>query len=122
MKQPPYILIVDDDRQVARMTNRVLEANGYESMVVSSGRAALRMIKERRPGLLILDLNMPEPDGFDILRIKRSQFPYLKILLISGYLHRALVNFPKFFGAVGTLQKPFEADELVSEVQRLLAH
>ena len=120
MKQPPYILVVDDDRQVARMTKRALEANGYESVAISSGEAALRMIEERRPDLLILDLNMPEPDGFDILKIKRSQFPNLRILLISGYLHRALVNFPKFFGAIGTLQKPFEADELVSEVRRLL--
>jgi len=120
MKRRPYILVVDDDRQVAGITKRALEANGYESVAVTSGKAALRMIEERRPDLLILDLNMPEPDGFDILKIERSQLPYLRILVISGYLQGALLNAAKFLGAIEILQKPFEADELVSKVRRLL--
>ena len=120
MKSLPNILLVDDDRQVVRYLKRGLEASGYAVTATSSGKQALAVIQERMPDLLILDLNMPEPDGFDILRAERSKFPYLRTLVISGYLHRDLLEAARFCGAGATLEKPVTADALVAKVREVL--
>lgn len=63
---------------------------------------------------------MPEPDGFDILKTERSQFPDLKILVISGYLTGVLLDAATFVGAIGTIEKPFAPDALVAKVREAL--
>jgi two-component system response regulator GlrR len=119
-KPQPYILLVDDDRQVIRLLKLALEANGYAVTATTSGKKALALIQERLPDLLILDLNMPEPDGFDLLKIERSEFPYLRILVISGYLKGPLLTAAKFVGAFATLEKPFAPEVLVEKVKEVL--
>ena len=120
MTNTPHILLVDDDEQVVRYLKRALIEAGYTVTATTSGKDALEIIEDLMPDLLILDLNMPEPDGFDFLRARRAKFPYMRILVISGYLHGALLDAAKIFGAVGTLQKPVSAEALVAKVQELL--
>jgi DNA-binding response OmpR family regulator len=120
MKSTPYILLIDDDPQILLMMKRALEKEGYEAIALTSGRAALDSIQERRPDLVILDLSMPEPDGFDILRIERAQRPQLNIVVMSGYLSGALLEVARLLGAIGTIQKPFSAEELVQLVREIL--
>lgn len=108
------ILLVDDDRQVVRYLKRGLEESGYAVTATTSGK------QERMPDLLILDLNMPEPDGFDLLKTERSKFPYLRILVISGYLRGALLEAARIFGAVATLEKPVTPEALVAKVREVL--
>ena len=114
------ILLLDDDRQVVRYLKKALEENGYAVTATTSGKQALAHIEERIPDLLILDLNMPAPDGFDVLKSKRSRFPYLRILVISGYLHGALLEAARIFGAIATLEKPVTAEALVGKVREVL--
>jgi CheY-like chemotaxis protein len=120
MKPPSHILLVDDDRQVVRYLKKALEQAGYDVTATTSGKQALAIIKAHMPDLLILDLQMPEPDGFDLLKAERSKFPYLRILVISGYLHGALLEAAKIFGAIATLEKPVTAEALVGKVREVL--
>lgn len=120
MSNPPYILLVDDDSQVIELMQTALTLEGYEVAGFTSGEEALQAISQRRPDLLVLDLNMPKPDGFEILRIQRQAYPYLKILVISGYLQGALLDAAKFFGATATLQKPFTPEALVAKGREVL--
>jgi DNA-binding NtrC family response regulator len=120
MNNPPHILVVDDDRQVVRYLKKTLEENGYNVAATTSGKQALVFIQKRMPDLLILDLNMPEPNGFDLLKAEHSKYPYLRILVISGYLHGALLEAAKIFGAIATLEKPFTAEALVGKVRGVL--
>ena len=99
---------------------KALEESGYEVTAANSGKQTIALVQERLPDLLILDLNMPGIDGFDILRILRNQFPYLRILVISGYLKGSLLEAAKFVGAFATLQKPFNAQTLVDKVVEVL--
>ena len=122
MKDAPRILLVDDDRQVLRFMKHTLEGSGYEVTATTSGTEALAVIQDRLPDLLILDLNMPEPDGFDILRVERSQHPYLRILVISGYLTGTLLEAARFVGAIATIQKPFDPETLVTKVKELIGN
>ena len=120
MKPPSHILLVDDDRQVGRYLKKALEENGYHVTATTSAKQALAIIKEHMPDLLILDLQIPEPDGFYLLKAERSKFPYLRILVISGYLHGALLEAAKIFGAIATLEKPVTAEALVGKVREVL--
>jgi CheY-like chemotaxis protein len=64
MKDPQDILLVDDDRQVISYLQGALEQSGYSVTVLTSGHQALASIQASLPDLMILDLNMPKPDGF----------------------------------------------------------
>jgi CheY-like chemotaxis protein len=116
----PHILLVDDDEQVIRFVKTALERNGYRVTTTTSGKEALGLIWQHVPDLLILDLNMPEPDGFELLKAERASFPYLRILVISGYLHGALLKAAKLLGAHATLQKPFTTEALMVQVRAVL--
>jgi len=120
MSDAPHILLVDDDRQVLLYMKRALEKSGYAVTATTSGKRAVAIIQERLPDLLILDLNMPEPDGFEVLKTERSKFPYLRILAISGYLHGALLEAAEILGAVATLEKPVTAKALAERVREVL--
>lgn len=117
----PYIVLVDDDHQVVDYLKEALEEDGgYTVTATTSGKDALAIIKERVPDLVILDLNMPEPDGFELLKLARAQFPNLKILTISGYLHGPLLKAARMFGAIATLEKPFTPEALMGKVREIL--
>jgi DNA-binding NtrC family response regulator len=114
------ILLLDDDRQVVRYLKKALVENGYAVTATTSGKHAFAYIEERMPDLLILDLNMPAPDGFEVLKSTRSRFPCLRVLVISGYLHGALLEAARIFGAIATLEKPFTAEALIGKVREVL--
>ena len=116
----PHILLVDDDPHVVKYLKRALEQNGYTVTATTSSGNALAMVEELVPDLLILDLNMPEPDGFDLLKIQRSQAPNLRILVISGYLKGPLLEAARMVGAVATLEKPVASEVLVKKVREVL--
>jgi CheY-like chemotaxis protein len=120
MTEAPHILIVDDDEEVIRYMRATLSENGYNVTATTSGQQALNMIELRRPDLLILDLNMPGPDGFEVLKLGRLRSPYLRTIVISGYLQGALLDAAKICGAIATLQKPITPEALVEKVREVL--
>jgi DNA-binding response OmpR family regulator len=76
---------VDDDPQVLHFLAQVLQVAGYGVAMANSGAVALKMIEQQVPDLLVLDLALPEVDGFEILRSLRDQTPGLPTLVISGF-------------------------------------
>ncbi|HYF79173.1 MAG TPA: response regulator [Symbiobacteriaceae bacterium] len=72
-KGPPSILVVDDDQDVRRIVRVILERRGYVTYAAADGQEAYRMIMEQRPNLLILDLLMPNMDGFQLVRLLRQR-------------------------------------------------
>ena len=120
MGDPPRILLVDDDRQIVRYLKKALTEGGYAVTATTSSKQALALTQEGPPDLLILDLNMPEPDGFELLKIERAKFPYMRILAISGYSQGALLEAAGILGAVATLRKPVTAEELVAKVREVI--
>lgn len=68
----PRIVIVDDERELATMLSHALSDEGYDVIVCVESRDALRCIKEHRPNVVILDVVMPDTDGFEVLRQLRN--------------------------------------------------
>ena len=65
------VLLVDDDLKNSMLLKRFIEAEGYEVAYATDGRVGLEMYRQARPDLILLDINMPEVDGFEMARIIR---------------------------------------------------
>ena len=117
------ILVVDDDAAVRDSIQTLLELDGHEVLEAGDGNQGEAAVRKRPPDLVVLDIFMPERDGFETLRSLRRTHPHLKILAISGsaggQLERTLA-FAQEFGADEVLHKPFPADALRRIVRELL--
>ena len=114
------ILVADDDSQVRSLFVKKLAAAGYETRSAKSGDATLAALRASRFDLLVLDLNMPGTDGFEVLKAVRAEQPHVRVLVISGYMKGALLAAAEWFGAAGTLDKLLAPEHLVDNVKRLL--
>ena len=70
--QAQCILVVDDDKEIARLMRTYLEQAGFRVLVAYDGESALHAIRRERPDLVLLDLMLPDRDGWEITRIVRS--------------------------------------------------
>lgn len=113
------ILVVDDDPDLGFLVSELLRRNGFEVVVETSGRAALRTLFERRPDLVILDLGLPDIDGLQVLERVRdlSDLPVL-LLTARDRDNDKVEGFSQ--GADDYLTKPFSNAELVARVHALL--
>jgi len=117
------ILIVDDDPQIRDMLSKMLKAQRYETEVASSGYGVGCKVVKFKPGLIILDLFMPDIDGFKVCRqIKEDpDTSHIKILAITGYDTKENRDRIMEAGADGCLAKPIERVVLLQRVEELLS-
>ncbi len=115
----PALLLVDDDPTLLSVLSRRMAREGYEVVSASSGPVALRLLEQRWPALLIIDLMMPGMDGFELAaRVKRiADLPIIVLSAVdaSEAKVRALEDYAEDY-----VTKPFDPDELVARVQRVL--
>jgi CheY-like chemotaxis protein len=112
---------VDDDSNIRQLFSRILSRGGYAVHSVESGTDALQALATEAPfDLMVLDLCMPKPDGFEILKEARLQYPGLRILVVSGFYEGALLPASTFLGATATLNKTEAPQTLLSVANELL--
>jgi two-component system OmpR family response regulator len=114
------ILVVDDERMLLDMVSDALSFAGYTIVVASDGLAALSIVRNQRPDLVILDVNMPQPDGFQVARSLRATDPDLPVLFLTA--RSDIEDLRTGFEAGGDdyLTKPFRLEELRLRVEALL--
>lgn len=116
------ILVVDDEPRIVRFISRALEAEGYGVDSASSGKQALALAETGRHDLILLDLLLPELDGFTVLRQVLAQQPDARILILSAVTDvEARVRCLEV-GAVDYLAKPFALTELLARVHMRVRH
>lgn len=115
------ILIVDDSPEILSLTDAILSSAGYEVISYTEGLIALQIMELMPPDLMILDITMPQIDGYEMTRRVRSNpnWDMLPILL-STALDRAEAVLGLECGADDILSKPFTIDELLGKVSLLL--
>ena len=113
------ILVVDDDPHVLELLAVLLESAGYAISRATSGREALKSLRREQFDIMVLDLEMPDLDGFDVLKTTRSEFTDLKVLVVSGYLEGALLKAAECLGAAASLNKAEASRSLVKMVRHL---
>lgn len=116
------ILVVDDQRSSAELVRRWLEADGHTVVTVESGEAALEAIRTGKPDLVLLDIMIPAPSGFEVCqRIKRDRATrHIPVLLMSGLQDPANWKRGLELGAAGFLAKPLRGDEVRAKVREQL--
>jgi len=112
--------VVDDEEVVRRSCLRVLGEAGYEVDTADDGAEALRRVKKKTYDLIILDVMMPEIDGFTVLQSIRSDRPDAKFIIITGMNQVEMSIRAAEFGAAAYIGKPFGPDELLAKVKHVL--
>ncbi|QFS48905.1 hybrid sensor histidine kinase/response regulator [Nostoc sphaeroides] len=115
------ILVVDDIFDNLLVLEAVLEDEGYEISLVEDSKIALAMVEESPPDLILLDVMMPEIDGYEFTRrIRRNPaLPFIPILLLTAHYASSVVE-GLDAGADDFIRKPFDPDELHARVRSLL--
>jgi len=117
------ILVVDDSTTIRQLVAKALEEAGFQVMTAGNGVQAFARIQERRPDLIISDINMPEMDGIELCK-KTHTDPNLAIIpfvIMSTNNDRAVMRRLLSWGASGYLVKPFNLEQIVITVERLLS-
>ena len=119
---PQYILVVDDDKQIARLVRSYLEQAGYRVSVAYEGNEALQSIRADRPDLIVLDLMLPGKDGWEITRIIRGDkdLSGVPIIMLTARVEDTDKIVGLELGADDYIPKPFNPREVVARVRAVL--
>lgn len=115
------VLIVDDEPQIRRFLRTSLSAHGYRVVEASCGREAIALTTTERPELLLLDLGLPDMDGFEVIRRLR-EWSTVPIIVISVRGQEAEKIAALDGGADDYVTKPFGMGELLARLRAALRH
>ncbi|MCZ6777327.1 MAG: response regulator [Acidobacteriota bacterium] len=122
-KRDANVLVVDDELVIREVLRDFLEAKGFRVASAASGSEALLWLQRNRPGVVLLDIFMPDGNGLEVLReLKRIQ-PGLSVLVISGYVDEELRQRVRALGAADCVAKPFDLYKLHAFIsERIPSH
>lgn len=115
------LLIVDDDEAVGRVLAALLAQAGYRTTWVASAEAALTAIDKRPYDMVLSDVRMPGASGLDLLRTLRQRFPELPVVLLTAHATVTMAVEAMREGASDFIQKPFEREEILFVVKKVLS-
>jgi len=115
------ILIVDDDQSVATAFGHFLDFAGHGYRLASNAEDAVRLIAERRPNLVMMDVRMPGVDGLQALEQIRNQFPDVPVAIMTAYGTSQTSIDAIRAGAFDYLTKPLDLDQLTAVINKALA-
>lgn len=115
------ILFADDEETLRSLLRIILEKGGYEMLEAGDGKAALEQVKKNRPDLVILDINMPKMNGFDVLEHlkkdpKTRDIPVIMLTTRSG---QGDIEEAMELDADQYIPKPFDSEKLISKIQQI---
>jgi len=114
------ILIVDDSNLARRILRNMLQLAGHQVLEAHNGMSALEQYALYQPDLVLLDLTMPEMHGLDVLKKLREMDQQARVIVATADIQSSSRTMAEDVGAVGYITKPFVADQVLSEVNRVL--
>jgi two-component system KDP operon response regulator KdpE len=111
------VLVVDDEPRIGKILGVNLGLFGYDTLTVTSGAEALKVVETRQPDVMLLDIVMPVMDGFEVLSKLRT-FSKLPVIAFSARAE----NGPRALelGANDFVNKPFDIDDLIRKARKML--
>lgn len=120
---PHKILIVDDDPNILMSLEFLMRKNGYKVLIARNGKEALELVSEHSPDLLLLDIMMPDVDGYEICkRVKNNKLHrHARVIFISAKTKESDIQKGYQAGADLYITKPFGTKDLVKKVSDILS-
>lgn len=120
---PRCVMVVDDSVTVRKVTSRLLERQGMDVLVAKDGIEAVAMLQEQRPDIMLLDIEMPRMDGFEVARQVRhdDRLSKLPIVMISSRTGEKHKEHASELGVNKFLGKPFQENELLATIDELVS-
>ena len=117
-REPAHILIVDDEPQVGLLIVEELSAHGFICDAVEEAGLAMSLIASQPPDALIADIQMPQPNGLELLAHAKTYAPRCKVILVTGSSRRQYIAQALLLGAYDYIEKPFSPGELAEVVSQ----
>ena len=114
------ILAVDDEDALRTIVQHELQTLGYEVDVAEDGQVALRMLREKKYDLAILDIFMPNVDGMQVLREVREKDLVKKVIMLTGVNEMKIARESLALGASDFITKPYDINNLIACINRVM--
>ncbi|WP_322748072.1 MULTISPECIES: response regulator transcription factor [unclassified Frankia] len=123
-RDPPRVLVVDDDAVIRQLVVVNLELEGFEVHTAIDGLDCLERVRDVAPHVITLDVMMPHLDGWDVVARLRDdpETADIRVILLSARAQAADLRRGDRLGVDYYLTKPFDPDELIGVVRRLAGH
>src|SRR2546428_9385644 len=120
MKQSRRILIIDDERPILLTLEALLSRHGFETETAATAAAGLKALKNKPPSLVLLDLQLPDAEGLQMLDQIKSGQPETQVIILTAHdtLSNAIESIKR--GAFHFISKPYAPEELLSLVEKAL--
>ncbi len=114
------VLIIDDERPVLMTLEALLKRHGYQVETAPTAAQGLKVLKSKSPTLVLLDLRLPDADGFEMLDRIKTELPKVQVIILTAHdsLHNAIESMKR--GAYHFISKPYAPEELLSLVEKAL--
>src|SRR5436309_5896469 len=114
------ILIIDDERPVIMTLEALLKRHGYQIDTAPTASQGLKLLKSKSPSLVLLDLQLPDADGLEMLDRIKTELPDMQVIILTAHdsLHNAIESIKR--GAYHFISKPYASEELLSLVEKAL--
>jgi DNA-binding NtrC family response regulator len=114
------ILVVDDEDALRTVLSSELEGEGYHVRSAADGQEAINILGDQEFDLILLDIKMPNVDGFEVLKFVKERQPKTKVVMLTGFADLKNAIESKKLGAEDFVSKPYDLVDLLTTVERVL--
>jgi CheY-like chemotaxis protein len=113
------VLIVDDTQADRISLEKIVSDAGHQALMAESGAKAIEMAKRDKPDLILMDINMPEIDGYAATRMLKADeaTKHIPVVFVSGKNQKADVAWGQMLGAKGYVTKPYTREQILAELK-----
>lgn len=121
MPEKSRILVVDDEETLRTVLSTELTSEGYEVSTAADGGEAIELVKDNNYDLVLLDIKMPNVDGFEVLKFVKGNKPDVKVIMLTGFADLKNAIESKRLGAEDFVSKPYDLVDLLTTIERVLS-
>ena len=114
------VLVVDDDARMRQSVCDLLQAYGYHCQLADGGEQALELLSQKTIDLLLLDLNMPGMDGYQVMQQVQDDYPDTDVIVVSGETTFENATEALRLGALDFVRKPYQPDDMIRTLSNVL--
>jgi len=115
------ILVADDEEALRTVLSSELEGEGYSVKNAADGQEAITLLQKNEFDLILLDIKMPNVDGFEVLKFAKDKAPKTKVVMLTGFADLKNAIESKKLGAEDFISKPYDLVDLLTTVERVLS-